>query len=127
MVRDAASDEQVESNAMSKAVWIPENPLERGHTYSWVVVVTLSDGRRLYVPGAGAGAAMFRVLDKSTCDELQTARTKSNGSHLLMAVLYARYGLTSDARNELNALEPDNRGSSVLTRLQRNLESSLRR
>jgi hypothetical protein len=125
MVRDASSDEQVESNALSMPEWAPDKPFERGHTYSWVVVATLSDGSRLYVPGAGSGAAMFRVLDKSASDELETARIRSNGSHLLMAVLYARHDLAADARNELNALEADNPRSSVLSRLQRSLKNSV--
>jgi hypothetical protein len=127
MVRDASSDAQVESDALSMAEWVPDKPFERGHTYSWVVVATLGDGRRLYVPGAGSGAALFRVLDKSASDELDRARTRSNASHLLMAVLYARHGLALDAQSELNALEADNPRSSVLTRLQRNLKNSARR
>jgi hypothetical protein len=127
VVRDVASDHEVQSEALSKAEWKPGRGLRRGQTYSWVVIATLGDDKRLYVPGAGSPAAMFKVLDRSASEELEKARTKPDRSHMLMAVLYARHGLVTEAQNELNALERENPHSAIVARLRLSLKSDLRR
>jgi len=127
MVRDVESDEQVEGEIVSRAEWVPEKPLKRGHTYSWVVVATLSGGKRLYVPGTGSPPATFKILDKSASDELERARGRSKGSHILMAVLYSRAGMVAEAQNELTALQWENPRSSLVARLQRSLRDRARR
>ena len=125
VLRDAESNYEVESEALSKPAWRPTKGFRRGRTYSWVVIATLDDGKRVYVPGAGSPAAMFKVLDRASSDELEKAKTRR--SHVLMAVLYARHGLVGEARSELNALERENPHSPIIERLRRSLKSELTR
>lgn len=122
IVRDIVSDRQVESEQILNTEWTPVQPFESGHTYSWTVVVTLSDGKRVYVPGAGSPPVLFKVLSKAATAELERARVDSRGSHMLMAVLYARQGLLTEAEKELKALQSENRRASVITKLQRSLK-----
>jgi hypothetical protein len=122
-VRDSTSDREVESDKLLKPEWTPTKPFERGHTYYWVVVATVGDGSRVYVPGAGSPSAVFAILPSNAFDMLEHAKAMSNGSHLLLAVLYSRQGLLPEARAQLKALKSENPNSALVARLERSLEN----
>jgi hypothetical protein len=126
-IRDASTDQQFESNPVAGTEWVPEKPLDRGHTYSWAIVATLPGDDHVYVPRASSPAAMFQVLDKSASDELETADTRPNRSHLLLAILYAQNGLIGEADRELSALQIENPKCPAITSLQRSLKRNPRR
>jgi len=121
-LNDVASGREIESEPVSSTTWVPEKPLERGHTYSWTIVATLKNGNRVYVPGSGSPPAKFKILDKSATTELERAKSESTGSHTLMAILYARHGLVENAKKELKALKAENPKAQIITRLQRSLK-----
>jgi len=121
-VRDSDTDQEIESNKLIKPEWTAEKPLERGHKYSWAVIATLNDGKHVIVPSAGSPSAVFAVLPGATLTELQRAKSASKGSHLLLAVLYAKQGLIPEARRELKALSTENPHSKIIERLRRSLD-----
>jgi hypothetical protein len=121
-VRDSDTDQEIESNTLIKPEWTPEKPFEGGHKYSWVVVASLGDGKHVYVPGAGSPSAVFGVLPGAALAELQRAKNASKGSHLLLAVLYAKQGLVPEARSELRALSTENPHSRIVERLRSSLD-----
>jgi hypothetical protein len=126
VIRAHPSDEQIESGIIQTNEWTPGGELKPGVTYSWVVMANRG-GQRVYVPSAGSAGAYFVVVSKQRLAEIEEAKRKSNGSHLLMAVLYAREGLLSEANGELKALERENPEFSLVKRLRRSLGSSLKK
>jgi hypothetical protein len=113
-VRDLARDTEVESEPTTETNWTPREPLARGHVYSWAVEA-VKDGRRIHAPSLKAPNAEFKVLEAEKADDL--ARARKSGSHLVLALLYARYGLAAEARAELKALQQANPRSQLVSKL----------
>ena len=121
-VRDLTSDVEIESQATTATEWTPETPLMRGHAYAWAVEA-LKEGRRIHAPAAQATDARFRILDKTKGDELTRAKSASDGSHLVMGIMYARYGLVGEAESEMEMLRAENPNNQVVARIVRSLRS----
>jgi hypothetical protein len=124
-VRGLGSDFQIESDPTTETQWTTTTALPRGRTYSWAVEA-VKEGRRLHAPAPEAPAAHFKILEGSKSDELVRAKRASSGSHLVMAALYSRYGLTANAEAELRALRAENRKSQVVSRLIKSLTTPRR-
>jgi anti-sigma factor RsiW len=101
VVSIAEGDEIVaQSPRLRVARWTPPNPLRRGHTYVWQVELPKS---HTLLPTPPAPPPAFRVLDEATALEIDEARRRFRADHLLLALLYARAGVTDRAREELGA------------------------
>jgi hypothetical protein len=122
-IRGLGSDFQIESEPTAQAQWTPTTPLPRGHTYSWAVEA-VKEGRRLRAPAPEASAALFKILEESKNEELARAKRASGGSHLVMAALYSRHGLTTEAGVELQALRAENPRSQLVSKLIERLRSA---
>ncbi|PWU05482.1 MAG: hypothetical protein C5B51_14570 [Terriglobia bacterium] len=105
----------MESPELSGTEWRPDQALTAGHIYSWTVTAQVN-GDRVRVPVPPAPEAKFAVLSASEAGRLAEARRRYPEQHLLLASLFARVGVVSEARKELAA-----DGSE----LARRLESSL--
>jgi hypothetical protein len=121
-VRGIGSDFQIESEPTAETQWTTTTALPRGHTYSWAVEA-VKEGRRLHAPAAEAPAAHFKILERSKSDELARGKRASGGSHLVMAALYAKYGLLAEAEAELQALRGKNARSQVVAKLTKSLST----
>jgi hypothetical protein len=124
-VRDMTSDVEIESQAITGTEWTPEASLMRGHTYAWAVEA-VKDGRRIHAPAAQSADARFKILDKTQADELTRAKSAAVGSHLVMGIMYARYGLVNEAETELRTLRAENPRNQVVGRLVKSLRSKRR-
>jgi hypothetical protein len=124
-VRDLTSDAEIESPAITGTEWTPEAPLKRGHTYAWAVEA-VKGGSRIHAPSAQAADAKFKILDKTKADELTRAKSASGGSHLVMGIVYARYGLVREAEAELESLRSENPRNQTVGRLVKSLRSKSR-
>jgi hypothetical protein len=122
-IRGLGSDIRVESEPKTEAQWTLNMPLPRGNTYSWAVEA-VKDGRRLRAPAPEAPAAQFKILEGSKSEELARAKRASSGSHLVMAALYSRHGLTTEAEAELQALRAENPRSQLVSKLIERLRSA---
>jgi hypothetical protein len=124
-VRDLTSDIEIESQAITGTEWTPEAALMRGHAYGWAVEAA-KEGRRIHAPSAQSADARFKILDKTKADELTRAKSASGGSHLVMGILYARYGLVTEAETEMEKLRSENPRNQVVGRLVKSLGSKRR-
>lgn len=91
-----------QSPPLSASEWQVTPNLERGRIYRWQVLVQRGD-ESVLMPAPPAPPALFRVLDDSDVATVERARSQKAGDHLLLAVVYARAGLTEAARDELDA------------------------
>jgi hypothetical protein len=124
-VRDLTSDVEFESEATTGLEWTPQQPLVRGRAYSWAVEA-LKDGRRIHAPGPHAPSAAFKILEKTRADELARLKRSSGGSHLLLGILYGKYGLAAEAESEIKILSKENPESKVVARLLKSVSSRRR-
>jgi hypothetical protein len=81
--------------------WRPPVPLRAGETYSWQVVVKHGDETRI-LPEPPAPPALFRILDARERNVIAAAEAKHPHDDLLLAVVYAHFGLEKEA---LEAME----------------------
>jgi hypothetical protein len=121
-VTDARNGLQIKSNPIDKPGWRPRETLHRGRVYSWAVKASFEDGREVYLPSPPAPRAKFKVLDAQHEEELDRARSLNPSSHLLLAVLSAKAGLTDEAKQHLKTLASSNPGSLVVRKLLASLE-----
>ena len=116
-VSDADTYEVVDPGEPVKTTyWRPKRPLPRGRNYVWEVKA-LVKGQEVTMPTLGQHEAKFRVLDSSLEEELRRAEGASPRSRLALGVLYARAGLYSDARRELQAFASANPNSKTAAKL----------
>lgn len=94
-----------------------EKPLPRGKNYSWQVTAINQDGSETVSPQAPAPLAKFRVLEQTAADEIAALENSGNTSHLQLGTLYANYGLTEEARRELEKLRALNPKSTLARKL----------
>lgn len=116
LVRDVSSGREIESELLSDTQWTPKEPLDRGHTYAWMVEA-VKDGKRLRSPALDKPYAGFKVLDKQSFENIQRAQSSWGNSHLVMGVLYAKAGLKDAARRELKELQAANPDVRVINKL----------
>ena len=98
---------QGESSGMS---WRPAAPLPREVRLGWQVTAR-TGGQRVLAPAPPAPPVYFEVIAPDLAARIDRAR----GSHLQLAVLYARAGMAEEASAELAALSAENPGSTVIT------------
>jgi anti-sigma factor RsiW len=102
--------------------WAATRALRRGHTYDWQVVQT-SPGSRRVIPEPPAPPAQFTVMDAESWNEINEARRLVPEDHLLVALLFARAGVQSSARQELTQYlrdhPDDTRAAGLLESLDR--------
>jgi len=103
----------VQRAKVSATSWRPSTLLVRGRIYQWQVRAITKDGREIKSPRVGAPDAKFRVLDRSTFNEIEQARSAYSGSHLVLGTVYARAGLVDEARREFRSLLEANPESQV--------------
>jgi len=95
--------EAARSGSLDAARWRPGEPLKRGTTYRWQVIVN----DELVLPQRPAPPAIFRVIDAAQHEELEAARRARPGDDLLLGVLYAKAGEVRAAREHLERAGAD--------------------
>ena len=80
------------------------------------------NGTKFTVPAPPAPEARFRVLGEADEADIARARSQSGGSHLVLAILYARVGLLDSAQQELQVLRAENPDSPELASLLASLQ-----
>ncbi len=93
------------SGAIESTEWTPGEPLARGVLYRWQIVAT-KGAQTITAPAPPAPEARFQIVDQSTADAVEHARSGNDG-RLLAAVLLARAGLHDYAVAELRAISPE--------------------
>lgn len=124
-VRDLTSEDEIRSEPISVARWTVTEPLVRGHAYAWAVEAH-KKGERIQSPAPQSPEAKFKVIESAKADELSVAKNNSGGSHLLMAILYAKHGLAREAAAELQRLKEQNPNSRILEKFVRNFRPTRR-
>jgi anti-sigma factor RsiW len=108
--------EVMRSASLHRNVWTPDRDLERGRTYRWQVEAR-SGSTTWIVPSTPQPAAIFRLLDETAQRDLDTARRRSPGDHLLLGVLAAHYGLREEAIAQMTLYQsshPDPAATALL-------------
>ncbi len=98
----SAGKEVARSEPLAGSRWRVPVPLVRGRMYRWQVSVQRGLETAV-LPAPPAPPAIFRVLSAREHEALARARSEAGGDHLLLGLLYARAGLVSQARRELDA------------------------
>lgn len=109
------------SPALTTNEWKVDVPLERGRVYTWQVVA-LKSGEEIKAPSPDAPEAKFKVLEQSRLSEIERAKRKYAGQHLILGLLYADAGLLDEAERELQALVAANPDSAAARSLLRSLQ-----
>jgi hypothetical protein len=102
-----------ESPTLTQPEWIVTQPLTPGETYTWVVKAATPAGT-VQSPRPPAPEARFTVADAATASHIAAAQKANPSSHLLLAALYARYGMTTLEREQVIILEHQNSGSAIV-------------
>ena len=92
------------------AFWVMKKPLPRGKIYTWQVVATLRNGKKV----ALSGSPRFKVLELAKEQALEQAAKTYAGSHLTLGLLYAQDGDLDDAEQEFATLLRANPDSSLI-------------
>jgi hypothetical protein len=122
LIRDVSTAKEIESEPLSETQWTPKEPLQRGHTYAWMVEA-VKDGQRVRAPALNQPYAGFKVLEKPLFDRIQSAHASWGDSHLVMGILYAKVGLKDAAKRELKELQAANPNADVVNKLLKSLDS----
>lgn len=112
-VYNASFQLAAESPALTQPEWTVTQPLTSGETYTWVVKAATPAGT-VQSPRPPAPEARFTVADASTTAHIAAAQNANPSSHLLLAALYARYGMTTLEREQVLILEHQNSGSAIV-------------
>jgi hypothetical protein len=110
-LQNEATGETLSSPALHDRTWIPDAPLERGHTYLWQVAAA-SNGIETVSPSPPDPPAKFFVVSAEDASRL----AKIPASHIVRGILYADAGLVDDAERELAAAAAQNPSSDVVSR-----------
>jgi anti-sigma factor ChrR (cupin superfamily) len=113
------------SPPLTTTSWTPTVELDRGRVYLWQVT-SLKDGQQHLSPVAPEPEARFKVLDKTTVDELISVE-KTGNSHLVRGTMYARAGLLDEAEKELRALLAANPNSKIARALLQSVRAKRQR
>jgi hypothetical protein len=107
---------------MKSAFWVLKKPLPRGKVYTWQVVVTLRNGKKV----ALTGSPYFKVLEIAKEQVLEQAAKTYAGSHLALGLLYAQNGVLDEAEPEFAALQRANPDSETIKTFLNQLRASHR-
>lgn len=95
-------DEKVfESTPVERTSWQAPRALPHGHTYAWQVEERRADGSSAWAPVPPNGPALFEIAAPADRAAIEEAARKHPDDHLLLAVLYARAGALTPARESL--------------------------
>jgi hypothetical protein len=106
--------------------WRPPHPLKRDEIYTWQVKAR-KDEKEALSPQPPAPQAKFRILASARVNEIVRARQAYASSHLMLALLYEKDGLLTEAENELHSLAKANPDSEVVHRLSADVNAMRRR
>jgi hypothetical protein len=106
----------VESGGLRETEWTPGTPLARDASYTWTVTATIA-GKRVLAPIPPAAEARFRVISEGEATAIDKTRQGFPDAHLLLAVMYARMGLTPESTHELELLQKANPESALAKKL----------
>jgi hypothetical protein len=98
--------EVMQSEPLRVPRWKPSRDLPRGRTLAWQVEVT-GHGAFHTIPGPPSPPARFRIVTAAEHQELVRARSLQNDP-LLLAVLYARTGMRTEALASLRRAAASN-------------------
>jgi hypothetical protein len=113
---DADFNRVATSPALSKTSWTVESPLSPGGTYSWEVAAT-KEAQVIIAPLAPAPRAQFRLIESDKLNALSKLKQQKPASHLALGLMYARFGLVSDAEAEFRKVLKENPDSALAKRL----------
>lgn len=99
--------------------WTPPAPLTGGVIYAWQVEARGGHDVLATVPAPPAGEARFQVLSDAARAELTQTEQRYGNFPLVMAVAYARAGLTQEAGQQVAELARQHPDSPVAARLSR--------
>ncbi len=120
-VFDADYQPVISSPKVTETAWTTPQALARGRVYVWQVTA-FHGGATVKAPQPPDPEARFLVLDNQQASTIEEARLAQSG-HLVMAQLYAHAGLCREASGEVDALEGENAGSPVVSRIRSALAS----
>lgn len=109
------------SPALSKTNWTVALPLSRGRAYSWEVTGT-KEGTEITAPVAPASRAEFRILEAEKVSALTKLKQQKPVSHLALGLMYARFGLVTEAEGEFRQLVKENPDSATARKVLRTLQ-----
>jgi len=110
------------SPALSGTNWSVNVPLPRGQSYSWEVVAT-KDGKEITAPVAPAPRAQFKLLEADKLSALSKVKQQKPVSHLALGLMYAHFGLVSEAEGEFRKLVRENPDSALAKQLLRTVQA----
>jgi hypothetical protein len=119
-VFDPAYRKVAESPAVPQTDWQMTTPLPRGVTYTWTVTAQKGNGT-VRAPVPPQPEAVFKVASQDEAATISELEQTHPSDHLLLAVLYARAGALSEARDQLDLLAKDNPNSALVPRLKNSL------
>ncbi len=93
-------DELAVSEPLPGNTWTPSKPLPRGVPLVWQVELR-GQGKTKIIPAPPDRPAMFRIIDESSLQEIETAERLHPGNDLLIGLLSARAGLKQRAIDAL--------------------------
>jgi hypothetical protein len=120
VITDAAYHSVASSGPIAATSWQPGDALARGALYCWEVRAAVPGGE-VTAPALPAPEARFRVLPAAGLAPLAAESAAARGSHLALAVVYARQGLVEDAAREVEAVAAANPGQPSVERLRSSL------
>jgi hypothetical protein len=110
------------SPSLSTTRWTVDVPLQRGQIYSWEVTAT-KDGKEVKAPVAPDPSAQFKLIEADKLNALAKLKQQKPVSHLALGLMYARFGLVSNAEAEFRKVLSENPDSAVAKRLLRTVQT----
>lgn len=118
---DANFNRVATSPPLSKTNWTVDVALQRGQSYSWEVAAT-KDGKEITAPVAPAPRAQFKLLEAEKLSAFSKLKQQKPVSHLALGLMYARFGLVSEAEGEFRKLVKENPDSALAKKLLRTVQ-----
>ncbi len=112
-----------ESPLVHGTAWQATTSLPRGNSLTWTVIAECPKGE-VRAPTPPQPEAAFQVIDTDTAAALDRAASSHGSDHLLLAILYARAGVTHEARAQLDQLAAQNPGSKLVDQLKASLNQA---
>jgi hypothetical protein len=112
-----------ESPLVPGTAWQATTSLPRGNSFTWTVTAESPKGE-VRAPAPPQPEAAFQVIDTDTAAALVGAANSHRADHLLLAILYARAGVTNEARAQLDQLAVQNPGSKLVDQLKSSLNQA---
>jgi hypothetical protein len=101
----ASGDEVIATvSPLGEPEWQCNGALPRDRTYTWQVEVRSPGGASLILPTPADPPAMFHIISDAEHRAIALAAERHPNDHLLLAALFARSGMDSEARNEMRRL-----------------------